>query len=164
MPDRHTEFGLLVARLSRRLRQSVDAEMRLIGLTAATWRPLTYLRSLGDAPGGNGSDILKLAIEQYQEIVKLDPQSVDDHLLLGRLYRLSNDMSKAEGELNTAIKLDPNSEEAVTTLAMLYVPLLLYIFDRLAERKGAKVHAPCTAAQSGGGTSEGAPHAQHKDE
>ena len=31
-----------------------------------------YLRSLGDMPGGNGSDnILKLAIEQYQEIVKL---------------------------------------------------------------------------------------------
>jgi tetratricopeptide (TPR) repeat protein len=80
-----------------------------------------YLRSLGDMPGGNGSDnILKLAIEQYQEIVKLDPQSVDDHLLLGRLYRLGNDMPKAEAELNTAIKIDPNSEEAVTTLAMLY--------------------------------------------
>jgi tetratricopeptide (TPR) repeat protein len=80
-----------------------------------------YLRSLGDMPGGNGSDnILKLAIEQYQEIVKLDPQSVDDHLLLGRLYRLNNDMQKAEAELNTAIKIDPNSEEAVTTLAMLY--------------------------------------------
>jgi len=80
-----------------------------------------YLRSLGDMPGGNGSDnILKLAIEQYQEIVKLDPQSVDDHLLLGRLYRLSSDMPKAEAELNTAIKIDPNSEEAVTTLAMLY--------------------------------------------
>src|SRR5579884_60003 len=46
-----------------------------------------YLRSLGDMPGGSGTDsILKLAIEQYQEIVKLDPQSVDDHLLLGRLY------------------------------------------------------------------------------
>jgi tetratricopeptide (TPR) repeat protein len=80
-----------------------------------------YLRSLGDMPGGNGSDnILKLAIEQYQEIVKLDPQSVDDHLLLGRLYRLGNDTPKAEAELNTAIKIDPNSEEAVTTLAMLY--------------------------------------------
>lgn len=48
MTDRHTEFGLLVARLSRRLRQAVDAEMRLIGLTEATWRPLIYLRSLGD--------------------------------------------------------------------------------------------------------------------
>jgi len=47
-PDRHTEFGLLLARLSRRLRQAVDAEMRLIGLTEATWRPLIYLRALGD--------------------------------------------------------------------------------------------------------------------
>ena len=80
-----------------------------------------YLRSLGDMPGGNGSDnILKLAIDQYEQIVKLDPSSVDDHLLLGRLYRLNNDLQKAEGELKTAIKLDPSSEEAVTTLAMLY--------------------------------------------
>ncbi len=80
-----------------------------------------YLRSLGDMPGGSGSDnILKLAIDQYEQITKLDPTSVDDHLLLGRLYRLNNDLQKAEGELQTAIKLDPNSEEAVTTLAMLY--------------------------------------------
>jgi tetratricopeptide (TPR) repeat protein len=80
-----------------------------------------YLRSLGDMPGGNGSDnILKLAIEQYEQITKLDPQSVDDHLLLGRLYRLANELGKAESELKTAIKIDPSSEEAVTTLAMLY--------------------------------------------
>lgn len=80
-----------------------------------------YLRSLGDMPGGSGSNsILKLAIDQYEQIVKLDPESVDDHLLLGRLYRLNNDMQKAETELKTAIKIDPNSEEAVTTLAMLY--------------------------------------------
>ena len=80
-----------------------------------------YLRSLGDMPGGNGSDnVLKLAIEQYEEIVKLEPGNVDDHLLLGRLYRLGSDLQKAESELKTAVKLDPNSEEAVTTLAMLY--------------------------------------------
>jgi tetratricopeptide (TPR) repeat protein len=80
-----------------------------------------YLRSLGDMPGGSGSDnVLKLAIEQYEEIVKLDPDSVDDHLLLGRLYRLNSDLQKAESELKIAIKLDPSSEEAVTTLAMLY--------------------------------------------
>ncbi len=80
-----------------------------------------YLRSLGDMPGGSGSDnILHLAIDQYEQITKLDPDSVDDHLLLGRLYRLNNDLQKGEGELKTAIKLDPNSEEAVTTLAMLY--------------------------------------------
>ena len=80
-----------------------------------------YLRSLGDMPGGNSSDnVLKLAIEQYEQIVKIEPDNVDDHLLLGRLYRLNNDLQKAESELKTAIKLDPNSEEAVTTLAMLY--------------------------------------------
>jgi tetratricopeptide (TPR) repeat protein len=72
-------------------------------------------------PGGNGSDnVLKLAIEQYQQIVKLEPDDVDDHLLLGRLYRLASDQQKAEDELKTAVKLDPGSEEAVTTLAMLY--------------------------------------------
>jgi tetratricopeptide (TPR) repeat protein len=80
-----------------------------------------YLRSLGDMPGGSGSDnVLKLAIEQYEEIVKLEPSNVDDHLLLGRLYRLNTDLQKAETEFKTAIKLDPSSEEAVTTLAMLY--------------------------------------------
>jgi len=79
-----------------------------------------YLRSLGDMPGNGSDNILKLAIEQYEQIVKIEPNSVDDHLLLGRLYRLNNDLQKAEGELKTAIKLDPNSEEAVTTLALLY--------------------------------------------
>jgi tetratricopeptide (TPR) repeat protein len=80
-----------------------------------------YLRSLGDMPGGNGSDnVLKLAIEQYERIVKIEPNNVDDHLLLGRLYRLNNDLQKAENELKTAVQLDPNSEEAITTLALLY--------------------------------------------
>jgi tetratricopeptide (TPR) repeat protein len=73
-------------------------------------------------PGnGNGSEnVLKLAIEQYEEIVKIEPNNVDDHLLLGRLYRLNNDLQKAENELKVAVKLDPDSEEAVTTLALLY--------------------------------------------
>jgi tetratricopeptide (TPR) repeat protein len=81
-----------------------------------------YLRSLGDMSGGGDSsdNMLKLAIEQYEEIVKLEPDNVDDHLLLGRLYRLNNDLQKAESELKTAVKLDPSSEEAVTTLSLLY--------------------------------------------
>src|SRR5881394_2492144 len=48
MTNRHAEFGFLVARIARRMRQAVDAEMRLVGLTEATWRPLMYLRTLGD--------------------------------------------------------------------------------------------------------------------
>ena len=80
-----------------------------------------YLRSLGDVQAGQGSqNVLKLAIEQYEQIIKIEPDNVDDHLLLGRLYRLNNDLQKAEGEFKTAVKLDPDSEEAVTTLAYLY--------------------------------------------
>ncbi|MGO9084034.1 MAG: tetratricopeptide repeat protein [Candidatus Sulfotelmatobacter sp.] len=80
-----------------------------------------YLRSLGDMPGGAGSEnVLKLAIEQYEQIVQIEPENVDNHLLLGRLYRLNNDLQKAEAELKIAVKLDPGSEEAVTTLAILY--------------------------------------------
>jgi len=86
-----------------------------------------YLRSLGDAQAGGGTasssgsdNILKLAIEQYEEILKLEPDSVENHLLLGRLYRLNNDLLKAENEFKTAVKLDPTSEDAATTLALLY--------------------------------------------
>jgi MarR family transcriptional regulator for hemolysin len=42
------DFGFRVARIARRLRQAVDAELRVLGLTEATWRPLVYVRRLGD--------------------------------------------------------------------------------------------------------------------
>jgi len=80
-----------------------------------------YLRSLGDMQGGSGSDnVLKLAIEQYEEIVKLDPRSMDDHMMLGRLYQADNQLQKAEAEEKTAVRLAPDSEDAVLALAMLY--------------------------------------------
>ncbi|MFB3917859.1 MAG: tetratricopeptide repeat protein [Terriglobales bacterium] len=80
-----------------------------------------YLRSLGDVQSGAGSqDMLKHAIEQYEAIVKIEPRNVENHLLLGRLYRLNNDLTKAENEFKGAVKLQPDSEEAVTTLAYLY--------------------------------------------
>jgi len=41
------DFGFNVARLSRRLRQAVDAELQTFGLTDATWRPLAYVGRLG---------------------------------------------------------------------------------------------------------------------
>ena len=80
-----------------------------------------YLRSLGDGPENSGSEsVLKLAIEQEEAIIKIQPESVDDHLLLGRLYMANHELQKAEGEFKFAVKLEPDSEEAVTTLAYLY--------------------------------------------
>src|SRR5205085_1733902 len=83
-----------------------------------------YLRSMGDIQSGSANqNVIKLAIEQYEGILKLekDPDNlVEDHLLLGRLYRLNNDLTKAENEFKTAVKLQPDSEEALSSLAYLY--------------------------------------------
>ncbi|HUQ49819.1 MAG TPA: tetratricopeptide repeat protein [Terriglobales bacterium] len=80
-----------------------------------------YLRSLGDMQSGTQSqEVLKLAIEQFDQIVRLEPKAVENHLLLGRLYILNKEMQKAEAAFKTAVHLQPDSEEAVTSLAFLY--------------------------------------------
>jgi len=80
-----------------------------------------YLRSLGDLQSGTQStEVLGRAIEQYEALVKADSKSIEDRLLLGRLYRLNNEIPRAEEQFQTAVRLQPYSEEAVTTLAYLY--------------------------------------------
>jgi len=78
-----------------------------------------YLRSLGDS-GTQSREVLKLAIEQYEALVRIEPKNPDNHLLLGGLYNLNKDLLKAESEFKTALTIDPGSEEAVTQLARLY--------------------------------------------
>jgi tetratricopeptide (TPR) repeat protein len=71
-----------------------------------------YLRSLGDAQQGEVStQMLKLAIAEYQKIVQLAPNSAEDHLMLARLYAADHESPQAEGELAAARKIDPGSEE-----------------------------------------------------
>jgi tetratricopeptide (TPR) repeat protein len=70
--------------------------------------------------GTQSSEILKLAIEQFSQIVRLEPDNIDDHLLLGRLYIIDKDYVKAEGEFKAARKIQSDSEEAVINLAYLY--------------------------------------------
>ncbi|HEY6307569.1 MAG TPA: tetratricopeptide repeat protein [Candidatus Angelobacter sp.] len=79
-----------------------------------------YLRSLGDSSGTQSHEVLKLAVEQYEALVRIEPKSPDNHLLLGGLYILNKDLLKAESEFKTALQIDPGSEEAVTQLARLY--------------------------------------------
>ena len=80
-----------------------------------------YLRSLGDnQQSGPSSDMLKLAIGEYEKIVTLEPNNVEDHLLLGQLYSFAHDSQKAEEQFATAQKIDPGSEETALNLARLY--------------------------------------------
>lgn len=80
-----------------------------------------YLRSLGNMQNGGPSDqMLKLAIDEYTEIVRLDPNSTESRLLLGRLYTLNHDSTHAEEQFKAAQKIDPDSEDVVLNIAGLY--------------------------------------------
>src|SRR5947209_10155189 len=70
--------------------------------------------------GAQSSEVLKLAIEQYSQIVKAEPDNSEYHLLLGRLYIIDKDYVKAEGEFKAARNSQGDSEEAVVNLAYLY--------------------------------------------
>ena len=70
-----------------------------------------YLRSLGDQQQEASAQMLKLAIGEYQKIVQLEPNSVENHLMLARLYAADHDSAKAEEQLAAARKIDPGSEE-----------------------------------------------------
>ena len=109
-----------------RIRDAVLESQEIIGrdpgnLEARKLLGRIYLRSLGDMQSGTQSqEVLQLALEQFQQIVKLEPKNVDDHLLLGRLLILNKDLVKAEDEFKAALRLQPDSEEAVINLGYLY--------------------------------------------
>ena len=76
-----------------------------------------YLRSLGDGQSAAQSQMLQLAIGEYQHIVTLEPQNIEDHLLLGQLYSFAKQPAQAQGQFAIAQKIDPHSEEVVLNLA-----------------------------------------------
>ena len=79
-----------------------------------------YLRSLGDMQNAQSSQMLQLAIGEYEKLAALKPGDVETRLLLGQLYGLNHDSAKAEAEFKAAQKIDANSEEVVLNMARLY--------------------------------------------
>lgn len=79
-----------------------------------------YLHLLGNNNENNSAQMLNLALKEYQTLVTLDSRSVENHLILGRLYRVAGQPQKAESEFQTSLKLSPNSDEAVSNLVYLY--------------------------------------------
>ncbi len=76
-----------------------------------------YLRSLGDAQSGSNKDMLQLAIGEYTRIVQLEPENIEDHLLLGQLYSFAKDPAHAQEQFAAAQKINPHSEEVVLNMA-----------------------------------------------
>jgi tetratricopeptide (TPR) repeat protein len=79
-----------------------------------------YLRQLGDQQGTQATEMLQLAIAEYETIARLKPDDIETKLLLGQLYGLNHQSGKAEAQFKDAQKLDSNSEEVVLNMARLY--------------------------------------------
>ncbi len=84
-----------------------------------------YLRSLGQQTNSPSQiaptvQMVDLAIAEYLKIVALEPNNVENHLLLGQLYSVKHDSAKAESEFQIARSLEPESEDVVMSLARLY--------------------------------------------
>jgi tetratricopeptide (TPR) repeat protein len=82
-----------------------------------------YVRTLGNSSSRIDSNTLKQAIEQYQFITTKDAKDAESWVMLGRLYRFSQDSPNAEKAFDNALKADPDNEDAQTQLAMLYAEL-----------------------------------------
>jgi tetratricopeptide (TPR) repeat protein len=79
-----------------------------------------YLRTLGDMQGTQASEMLQLAIAEYETIARLKPNDIETKLLLGQLYGLNHDSAKAEAQFKDAQKIDADSEEVLLNMARLY--------------------------------------------
>ena len=83
-----------------------------------------YLRVLTPDHGQQApTDVQDRAVKQFEEIIARDPKDVSSYLILAQLYRSSGENAKAESLLKKAIALEPDSSEANSNLALLYVDL-----------------------------------------
>ena len=80
-----------------------------------------YTRLIGDAQQGQvNEEMLKKATEQYQIITSKESDDVDSWVTLGRLYRVARNSVEAEKAFKKALEHDPENEDAMTGLAMVY--------------------------------------------
>ena len=108
-----------------RIREAVNAAQDQVkkdpnDIAAHTLLGKVYLRSLGDMQGSQSTEMLQLAIGEYEKLAQLKPKDVETHLLLGQLYGLSHDSAKAEAQFKLAQGIDGNSEDTVLNMARLY--------------------------------------------
>jgi len=83
-----------------------------------------FTRQIGDQQEHRIDDaMLKKSIEEYKKITELDPKDVDSWLMLGRLHKVAQNSVDAQNAYKKALEVDPDSEDALTGLAMVYADL-----------------------------------------
>jgi tetratricopeptide (TPR) repeat protein len=80
-----------------------------------------YARQIGDPDQGKvDQTMLKNAIDEYQKITQQDPKDTESLSMLARLYRVSHEDAAAEKAYKDVLAIDPNDEDALNGLAMVY--------------------------------------------
>jgi tetratricopeptide (TPR) repeat protein len=83
-----------------------------------------YARMIGDGNTGKIDEkMLNKSIEQFSIITSKDVKDTDSWLTLGRLYRVAHKSPEAENAFKKALESDPENDEALTGLAMVYSDL-----------------------------------------
>ncbi|HYI92596.1 MAG TPA: tetratricopeptide repeat protein [Bryobacteraceae bacterium] len=83
-----------------------------------------YTRMIGDSQQGKVDEtMLRKAIEQYTKIVEIQPKDIDTWLMLGRLHKIAQNSVEAEKAYKKVLEADPNHEDALTGLAVVYADL-----------------------------------------
>lgn len=124
-----TEIVVALAEAYRRagrIREAVVETRQLVeadpdNLAAHRLLARIYYQTLGEPDTTNPpEETLKLAIAEFQEIVRLAPEDIDSLVTLGRLYRKANDLKSAEEVLQEVLAAEPQSEPALALLASVY--------------------------------------------
>src|ERR1700680_4765952 len=83
-----------------------------------------YTRQIGDAQQNRVDEaMLRKAIDQYQKITRIDTKDVDSWLMLGRLQKIGQNSVDAQNAYKKVLEIEPENEEALTGLAVVYADL-----------------------------------------
>lgn len=130
---------------SQRIRDAVLEAQEIIkrdpdNLPARRLLARIYVRTLGDLSGGTGQrETVTRAIEQYREILRVDPTDNEAALQLARLYRLQNQHEKAGEVLRGVLEREPENEAAVEQLTQLLLDMgksaeAIALLERIVNR------------------------------
>jgi tetratricopeptide (TPR) repeat protein len=80
-----------------------------------------YTRQISEGQNGKIDEaMLRRTIEEYQKITALDPKDADSFVMLGRLLRVSQNTVDSRKAYEKALDAEPDNEDALSGLAMIY--------------------------------------------
>ena len=113
---------------NNRIREAVDTAAQAIkadpnNIEAHRLLSSVYIQMIGRATAQQppNPETISNAINEFEEIVRIDPYERQGFLMLGRLYQIKGDRDRAMDIYKKYLGIEPSSEEGVTALAKLHM-------------------------------------------